>query len=123
MNQTERRTTPTHYYIVSNLGNCIIERLDRRLCKYIYTINCIVRILLYRKLCKVNYCFPLLFLQISIYIYITNIIWHTLTGTEICHLLQIRSVVVVDYIIYGIVKLLSNKINLRNSYSIQSTNI
>ena len=26
----------THNYIVSNLGNCIIGRLDRRLCKYIY---------------------------------------------------------------------------------------
>ena len=27
-----------HNYIVSNLGNCIIGRLDRRLCKYIYNL-------------------------------------------------------------------------------------
>ena len=26
----------THNYIVANLGNCIIGRLDMRLCKYIY---------------------------------------------------------------------------------------
>ena len=28
----------THNYIVSNLRNCIIGRLDRRLCKYIYNL-------------------------------------------------------------------------------------
>ena len=28
----------THNYIMSNLGNCIIERLDRRLCKYLYNL-------------------------------------------------------------------------------------
>ena len=28
----------THNYIVSNLGNYIIERWDRRLCKYIYNL-------------------------------------------------------------------------------------
>ena len=46
-----RLSPRTHNYIVSNLGNCIIGRLDRRLCKHnIYTIYCIVRILLYSKL-------------------------------------------------------------------------
>ena len=30
-----RLSPRTHNYIVSNLGNCIIGRLDRRLCKYI----------------------------------------------------------------------------------------
>ena len=28
----------THNYIVSNVGNCIIGRLDRRLCKYLYNL-------------------------------------------------------------------------------------
>ena len=31
-----RLSPRTHNYIVSNLRNCIIGRLDRRLCKYIY---------------------------------------------------------------------------------------
>ena len=45
-----RLSPRAHNYIVSNLGNCIIGRLDRRLCKYIYTIYCMARILLYSKL-------------------------------------------------------------------------
>ena len=28
----------THNYIVANLGNCVIERLDRRICKFIYKL-------------------------------------------------------------------------------------
>ena len=44
-----RLSPRTHNYIVSNLGNCIIGRLDMRQCKY-NTIHCIVRILLYSKL-------------------------------------------------------------------------
>ena len=33
-----RLSPRTHNYIVSNLGNYIIGRLDMRLCKYIYTL-------------------------------------------------------------------------------------
>ena len=33
-----RLSPRTHNYIVSNLGNCIIGRLDRRLCQYIYNL-------------------------------------------------------------------------------------
>ena len=33
-----RLSPRTHNYIVSNLGNCSIGRLDRRLCKYIYNL-------------------------------------------------------------------------------------
>ena len=37
----------THTYIVFNIGNCIIEHLDRRLCKYIFNLihneNSVVR--------------------------------------------------------------------------------
>ena len=33
-----RLSPRTHNYIVSNLGNCIIRRLDRRLYKYIYNL-------------------------------------------------------------------------------------
>ena len=33
-----RLSPKTHNYIVSNIGNCIIERLDRRLCKYIFNL-------------------------------------------------------------------------------------
>ena len=40
----------THNYIVYNLWNCIMGRLDRRLCKYIIHLKCIVRILLNSKL-------------------------------------------------------------------------
>ena len=28
----------THNFIVSNIGNCVIVRLDRRLCKFIYNL-------------------------------------------------------------------------------------
>ena len=33
-----RWSSRTHNYIVSNLGNCITGRLDRRPCKYIYNL-------------------------------------------------------------------------------------
>ena len=33
-----RLSPRTYNYIVSDLGNCIIGRLDRRLCKYIYNL-------------------------------------------------------------------------------------
>ena len=33
-----RLSPRTHNYIMSDLGNCIIGRLDRRLCKYIYNL-------------------------------------------------------------------------------------
>ena len=34
-----RLSPRTHNYFVSNLGNCIIGRLDRTLCKYIYYVS------------------------------------------------------------------------------------
>ena len=71
-------------YIVSNLGNSIIGRIDRRLCKYIYTIYCIMRILLNSKLSPTS-------IFSDNYIYLCNKynIAHSGTDTEICHLLQI----------------------------------
>ena len=44
----------THNYIVSNLGGCIIERLDHRLTKYIYNIlhgdNNVIKTIVHSKL-------------------------------------------------------------------------
>ena len=53
-----RLSLKTHNYIVSNIGNCIIERLDRRLCKYtcisklMHNENSVVRpVTIYKLLC------------------------------------------------------------------------
>ena len=51
-----RLSPKTHNYTVSNIGNCIIERLDRRLCKFIFDLthneNSVVRqITTYKLLC------------------------------------------------------------------------
>ena len=49
-----RLPSQTHNYIVSNLGGCIIERLDRRLTKYIYNIlhsdNNVIKTIVHSKL-------------------------------------------------------------------------
>ena len=50
-----RLTSQTHNYIVSNLGGCIIERLDRRLTKYIYILFYTVIIMLLKQLYIVKY--------------------------------------------------------------------
>ena len=51
-----RLSPKTHNYIVSNIGNCIIVRLDRRLCKFIFNLmhneNSVVRqVTTYKLLC------------------------------------------------------------------------
>ena len=49
-----RLPSQTHNYIVSNLGGCIIEHLDRRLTKYIYNIlhgdNNVIKTIVHSKL-------------------------------------------------------------------------
>ena len=79
-----RLPSQTHNYIISNLGGCIIERMDRRLTKYIYIIFYTVIIMLLKQLYIVNYtCHQSQLLQITISIYHTNISYNTLTGQRV----------------------------------------
>ena len=72
----------THNYIVLNLGGCIVERLDRRLTKYIIFYTVIIMLL--KQLYIVNYtCLQSQLLQRTISIYHTNISHLTLTGHRV----------------------------------------
>ena len=68
-----RLSPRTHNYFVSKLGNCIIGRLDRRLCKYKYNLLHCENITV-QKIVKCKLTSPTsIFLQKMIDIYVTNI--------------------------------------------------
>ena len=67
-----RLSPRTHNYNVSNLGNCIIGRLDRRLCKYIYNLLHCENITV-QQMVKCKLLSPPSILQTIIDMYVTNI--------------------------------------------------
>ena len=67
-----RLSPRTHNYMVSNLGNCTIGRLDRRHYKYIYNLlHC--EYITIQQIVKCKLLSPTFILQTIIYIYVTNI--------------------------------------------------
>ena len=100
----------THNYIVSNLGGCIIERLDRRLTKYIYIIFYTVTIMFLKQLYIVHYtCLQSPLLQRTISIYHTNI--SSLTGqrVSVMSLIKLQFLQIPKVLYY--VTLLENYVN------------